>query len=228
MAFSELHQNVADSGENLIYRMREYERSRSAHYQSLTKTEHPQGRSRKGSFSRKKSGRRAPSSPVDDSDCGVIIGGASDGHVFRHNNQRARSLDDMEVDDSESDCSPLQRPSIFLANVPSFSPPPSGVSQEDPDDTGPRMTSPSPPTSLYCNTQLSSPSANSSVVSLAIHTPDGDDQDVSSCPSATDKAITSLNLALANGAGGLNDYSAVLEYHASTDAECYDPGDLWH
>lgn len=206
-AFWELHKSVAENGEGFVQRMRDYERTRS--WQTLDRSR--KGRKRAFNVQLNHSASSLFDTVLlnDNEDVQIVAGedwpGSSDDHFQKH---RQFCTDD-------SRCT-----APFIST--------SLASPADGDS--PMSTS----TSLSC----SSPSSPSSSPSLSldghasvtsIHpSPQSLSGQTTSVPS--EKALSELSLALANGAGGINDYNH-LQNLAGTDSEAVDaggPGELWH
>ncbi|KAF8167963.1 hypothetical protein B0H34DRAFT_39792 [Crassisporium funariophilum] len=99
-AFWELRRSIAENGEGLVHRMREYEHSLSR-YQINLKTKDSEKRGRKRISSRQK--RMAFSDASEQEDNLIWSGSSTNALGTSAHGGRARSLDDMDVDDHEED-----------------------------------------------------------------------------------------------------------------------------
>ena len=257
-AFWELQRSVAESGEGLVSRMRDWESSQTQPSSLLPSSDSHRRRSSSGAplqpqsvWTRKRSlpGQGWPSDSLaeDDSDASddeddiQIISGqpaSLDTSCNRGPPQKKRafSLSVMDVDypvpfdpystpDSSERCSsPVD--THFT-----------GVSEVYSDDEEEGGSSPPALTHAYTN------SASSSLISLPLpppriqlhssHPPSAfsghNTLCVPSTASRTEKAIAALSLALANGAGGLNDYESLRATESKTSAQDESlVGEMWH
>ncbi|KAJ6627133.1 hypothetical protein B0H10DRAFT_1995606 [Mycena sp. CBHHK59/15] len=221
-AFWQLHRSVEENGEGFVQSMRVYESSRS--------------RSRTGVYCKAKEAQRRgrKRSPVanvpikseedsDDDDDVQIFAGEPTNTVFVSNNsrgkQRAFSVGVVEEkshhlpSSTRSDrCSSPgatcdSRSSIYLS-----------------DDDGFHIPAPNPQVSPALSHTFTH-SANSSFVSLNLPPPFASTARLSS--SRSEKAIAALTLAMANGAGGLDDYEALRSLHTFSP-DNYEVGEMWH
>ncbi|KJA29269.1 hypothetical protein HYPSUDRAFT_504833 [Hypholoma sublateritium FD-334 SS-4] len=236
-AFWELRQSISENGEGLVRRMRDYEKSRSrhgAHHQA----KEAEKRERKRFRSKK---RKVLLDTSDASDDDILISsGESANHILRGTFLRTVKdpAEAMVVDSSRSSAhhtrsnyADTQYTTSFPTTDDEYSTPTFGRESGE-------FISQSPSGSM----QSSKPSLShsrgespcSSFVSLPFSSPIMWDEDLSvpssvSGPStASEKAIAALNLALANGAGSINDYSPVNQYEEVFSVENYDHGDLWN
>jgi len=231
-AFWELRQSVAENGEGMVRRMRDYERSRSR-YQAHQKAKEAEKRGRKRLPLR---ARPKPSVSDDASDSSddedVLICSDDTSNSIPHgplSTLRARSFESMDVD--------------LYSTTQQRSPPSSPITQYTPASMSYHSEEEdrslhAPHTTIAEFEEVgSSPSlshspcqsdASSSVLSLALHSPNDLDSTTAALPAnASEKAIAALNLALANGAGSISDYSSIWAYEQRYNAESYDSGDLW-
>ncbi|KII93237.1 hypothetical protein PLICRDRAFT_384194 [Plicaturopsis crispa FD-325 SS-3] len=227
-AFWELRQSIADSGETLVGKMRDYEASRSksgAH--NRARSAPMRGRKRPAPSCR--ASRNGAEGDSEDDDGVQIVDGEPASWSPRK--KRALSLGTMDVsahciDDAElpSDTSATHSDleDDFAASRAmyqfSFAPSPPSASLSFP-------TSDFTPELSYTH------STNSSLSSLPLPPP----RDLArvlgpqTLPDASrsEKALAALSLAMANGAGGLNDYEA-LRAVAPPPTDDYHIGELWH
>ncbi|TCD67033.1 hypothetical protein EIP91_000653 [Steccherinum ochraceum] len=253
-AFWELHRSVAENGEGLVSRMRDWETLQAQSELRLTSESYRRrasgGQQTQSSWTRKRPlpAQSWPSDPTEDDesdeddDIQIVDGdssssGSSPCSREPPRKKRAFSLSVMDIDyptpfnsyttpDSRERCSsPLGTPFVDMATVDS---------DEDEEECN---SSPPALTHAYTN------SANSSLVSLTLPPPhiahnshhpsstatEDSTLDVPSTASRTENAIAALSLALANGAGGLNDYEAlrVTEDKTSELDESL-IGEMWH
>ncbi|KAI0961408.1 hypothetical protein AcV7_000515 [Taiwanofungus camphoratus] len=273
-AFWELRRSVAESGEGLILRMRDWERSRSrssaSPNRSRSREQQPKRRRRSARYSHGHSGGGgySPRPEQDDEDVEIVSteapSGSSHSH-FRsasHSKKRAMSMGTMDIDlpaievhtslftnteGSERCSSPINGSA--------------GISAYSSDDEYGHLecdaVSPlsGPPSAMPTLSHSYTNSTNSSIVSLPLSLsvdqaqepplnasppvtfPNGMQQGrkslhVPSSASRSEKALVALTLAMANGAGGLNDYGALrvadgTSANEPTIDECQ-VGELWH
>ncbi|KAG6836806.1 hypothetical protein H0H93_002828 [Arthromyces matolae] len=198
-AFWELHRSVAESGEGLVRRMRDYENSRSR-ANAYTKAKEAEKRGRKRSLvlsSRKPKHSHFDSDDEDDEEDVQIFAGelprvSLPGYPCPP--KRTMSLDMKDLDEYELSDSPNGRCS---SPIPTWNSNPSIYT--------------------HASTQYASipPILSSTIPPPPRH---------GSSTSRTDKAIAALSLALANGAGGITDYGSVL---ANESWASGDVGELW-
>ena len=222
-AFWELRRSIAENGEGFVRRMRVYEGSRSRQAIHL-KVKEAEKRGRKRLSSEK---RAAIHIPDDDEDIQICSGDSlSKIQKFSICGGRGRSLHATDVDNSQLDspstwhmrsCGQQCSSKLQLEIFPQTK------------DTEPHFPSsivslpPSSPRSLY---EPSSPTSPPSCGSLSLSTDDLSLPLLST--SSCHRVVAALNLALANGAGSLEDYSSLWEYQSRFQTEYYDHGDLWH
>ena len=232
-AFCELQRSVAESGEGLVSRMRDWEESRTSSQPrfSWSLDELPSAdRSRnRPAFSLPSGGPSLNSArPDDDEDDIQIVSGQTHSSFGSPvyplpRKPRAFSMGDMDVDGPENnnymdDGSDRERPSSPLDTAYSA---PSGYASEEES-----------PALSYTFTN----SSNSSLVSLHSHRPLAlgavSSPTTSPSPSGTpsEKAIAALSLVMANGAGGISDYEAVraLEGQFRSTLDESHVGEMWN
>ncbi|OBZ78663.1 hypothetical protein A0H81_00645 [Grifola frondosa] len=265
-AFGELHRSVAESGEGLVQRMRNWEHSR-------VRCAHPERSAADGLYRESRRRRSAYYNPEradivaeameDDDDIVIVSGEASPGSPsfqIRGSSQkkRALSMSIMDVDlpelgvhtapfdESERSSSPIDVSSglsAYSSDDEELCHPTSEVISSLPGVL-------SPPALSHTYTT----STNSSLISLPLslpllqasdshqswspssfpcaHIPGPPPQSVSPCVPSTasrsEKAIAALTLAMANGAGGLNDYEALRLAEGASALDQCDVGELWN
>ncbi|KAL6302202.1 hypothetical protein BKA93DRAFT_827665 [Sparassis latifolia] len=233
-AFGELHRSVADSGEGLVRRMRDWEHSRR-----IPTAIPARRRDARWSY-------YAPVTPDVEDEEVEIVSAAPDMYLHTRSpshKKRAYSLGMMEVDmpDILPPFSPTVGSEGYSSPIDGFS----GISVCSSDDeelfpTDQPFGSSSTPELSHTYTN----SANSSLISLplSLSSPHGpshhpyanrtvdllDPQSVHVPSSASEKAVDALILAMANGAGGVNDYEALRQAEGSSSGEPSDVGELWH
>ncbi|KAF9474463.1 hypothetical protein BDN70DRAFT_936620 [Pholiota conissans] len=242
-AFWELRQSITNNGEGLVRRMREYERSRSR-LQIHHKAKEAEKRGRKRLFPSKKKALVYTSDASDDEDI-LICSAESANHIPRGTffGKRAASLDSMDVDAHHSDWSDTQR---ARNRTPSSSPDtryPTSLPTFESDDVSTLVAEVANRFSISLSeySQESAPSlsyslgelASSSLISLPLLSSTiGQiyplEASPLSQPITSDKALATLTLAFANGAGSISDYSSVCQYQELFQVRSYDNGDLWH
>jgi len=233
-AFWELHRSIAENGEGFVRRMRDYERIRSRQISD------PSGRSRKRvcSSNTTRSSSYMPDSDVSDDDEVQIFAGELSNPTSqpRQPGSWVTSLDGHSPNLWPTEnCHPSR--SGYIPPILSSPSPPTphraGKGRSVPASSNPV----SPP----------SPIPSSSTISLASpHTPlrhlDVDDSSMLSpspspqpspsfgraCFMSPEKIMSDLSLALANGAGSINDYSCIENVPTSQQIDGGDPGELWH
>lgn len=231
-AFEELHRTVTETGEGLIQRMRDYELLRSKsdiHMVSRRGRE----QSSHGMLSQKTLSQRLQLIDADNEEVQILLPQISSPGNFRRK-KRAVSL-------GPGDCSskPFTE-SEWLAS-PALHP---GSTYHSDDEHMSSVGSPS----LACSTTTSrhrrptastpalshtlSNSTNSSLVSLNLPPPIPCDSNRSPRPgpvsTRSEKAIAALTLAMANGAGGVVDYQALLAIQATPSLDNSQVGEMWH
>jgi hypothetical protein len=256
-AFCELRRSVAENGEGLVLRMRDYEDSRSRS-KMYSKAKEAQRRGRK-----QKSLSVRPKKPVDQTDRSdaeedvQIFAGVQSGNksFTASRKQRAQSLGMMDLDSDISGLDGSERCYSPGATCDSFH---STYPSDDEDNQRKGAQFPSSSFSPCMSTAPNiaftpalshtySNSANSSLVSLPLpppvslshpssdpyssmfqFTPRRHSHLVPLSASRSERAIAALTLAMANGAGGLNDYEAIRAIQAPPVLEDCQVGELWH
>lgn len=231
-AFWQLHKSVEESGEGLVRRMREYEHSRArAGAYSKARDAHKRGRKR----SSVQQVTRKVATLVDESDASdddVEIMGGDIPSVFwvggHRLKRRASSMDtDPPHPDTRSQSLPdhgrCPSPSPWTGSSPC-------ISEDEVSNHLPVSTN--TPSSTRTLSQTASDSPNSSIVSLTLsqeHDYACLDTPTPSLPtSRSEKALAALSLAMANGAGSLDDYNSLvmLQQHSALDES--HAGEMWH
>ena len=237
-AFGELRRSVEESGEGLVRRMRDYEttRSRGGVY-SKAKDLTRQGRRRLSPCDRSRRVADAEEGSDDRDEVQIV---AVSGELSSYRDVHKKRTISLGISDPSSfmdlDCSKkLASPDVAGSSDRS------GYASEDdamdfvadgsyPTDTS--MSSPAPALSHSFYT-----STNSSVVSIPSHISGLEDHHITLpshqiCPpptsSRSEKAIAALTLAMANGAGGLNDYDALRALEPISVIDDSQVGELWH
>lgn len=278
-AFWELQRSVAEGGEGLVRRMRDWEnsRSRSSASPPHLRDRDPQRRSWRRSMphghenvcaSAGTDAAAGPSPENDEDDVEIVSGDIASGSAYFHirsasHKRRALSTGTMDVDlpvlpevavhpspvtsaEGSEHCS---SPIVTSAGASAYS--------SDDEDLYPLEAPPRHSGALFTPalTHTYTSSTNSSLVSLPLSRPlfqsndpppftsapftftmdprpDSKSLHLPSSASRSEKAIAALTLAMANGAGGLNDYAALrLAEGASADTPSIDEcqvGELWH
>lgn len=219
--------------------MRDYEKSRSKHG-THRKAKEAEKRERKR-FRSKKAVFIDTSDASDDDDDILISSGESANHILRGTFLRTMKdpSEAMVVDSSwpsahhsrSGSAQNTQYTTSFSTSGDEYYTPAYGTES---GDFISRSPSGSMQSSMPSLSHSRGESPCSSFVSLPFSSPVAGDEDLSgpssiSGPStASEKAIAALNLALANGAGSINDYSPVNQYEEIFSVGNYDHGDLWN
>lgn len=228
-AFGELHRSVAESGEGLVSRMRDWETSHT----TSDHRRHSSGSQPQSHWSRKRSvpiQDWSEDESDEDDDIQIISGESSSPAASPRGpplkKKRAFSLSVMDVDHptayapyltpdgSERGSSPVD--THFMS-----------VSEMDSDEEVDGGSSPPALTHAFTN------SANSSLLSLSLPPPRDrhtEEPPVPLSASRAEKAIAALSLAMASGAGGLNDYETLRtsENKATPALDESLVGEMWH
>ena len=217
-AFWELRRSIAENGEGFVRRMRVYEGSRSRQAIHL-KVKEAEKRGRK----RLSSEKRAAIHISDDDEDIQICSGESSSKIqeFSICGGRGRSLHATNVDNCQLDSPSTWHIRSCLSCGQQCSSNLQDTEQRFPSSIV--SSSPSSPHSLY---EPSSPTSPPSCGPLSLSTDDLPLPLLSATP--CHRVVAALNLALANGAGSLEDYSSLWEYQSRFQTEYYDHGDLWH
>ena len=221
-AFWELRRSIAENGEGFVRRMRVYEGSRSRQAIHL-KVKEAEKRGRK----RLSSEKRAAIHNSDDDDVDIQIhSGDSSSKIQKLSfcGGRGRSLRAMEVDNRQLDSPSTWHMRSCLSCGQQCSSENSPPTQHT-EPHFPSSTVSSPPSSPRSHYEPSSPTSSPSCGQLSLSTDDLPLPLLST--SSCHRVVAALNLALANGAGSLEDYSSLWEYQSRFQTEYYDHGDLW-
>lgn len=237
-AFWELRRSVAESGEGLVRRMRDYEslRSRAGVY-SKAKDSLRQSRKRHSLSTRPKRMMGAGDGSDVEDDVQIFSGNEFDAGGARK--KRALSVGMANSHVPPSQFVDLHRNERRFLPATTFCSGPSAYTSDDEDSMELVNDSPlsmsgvaSSPVAPYSFTT----STSSSVASLSSHSfgiPSSEQHRHSTIPtspssSRSEKAIAALSLALANGAGGINDYEALRAVETAPIVEDTQVGELWH
>ncbi|KAG7450370.1 uncharacterized protein BT62DRAFT_508222 [Guyanagaster necrorhizus] len=241
-AFWELHRSVADNGEGFVRRMRDYEHTRSrADAYSKAKEAHRRGRKRSSLIvsARKPAVLLDGSDADDDDDVQIFSGEVSDVFAGKYSHHhRASSLD------SKGTMFQREGPSrrVPSGNEHCLSSAASSVYASDDDtkfnvtdqftDDGLHHTPPHPFTPALSFTASSNSSSISSLPPLPYPTLELFPHIVSPRPltlpaSRSEKALTALSLAMANGAGSIHDYDALRAVQPVSAIEECQVGEMW-
>lgn len=222
-AFWELRRSIAENGEGLVRRMRVYEGSRSRQAIHL-KVKEAKKRGSKRFFSEKRAATHKSDDDDDDDDIQICSGDSSSKiQNFSFCGGKGRSLRAMDVDNCHLDSSSTWHMGSCLScgqqsNLQSEIFPPSQGTETHFSSS---IVS-SAPHSLY---EPSSPTSSPSCGPLSLSTDDLPLPLLST--TSSQRVVAALSLALANGAGSLEDYSSLWEYQNQFQTEYYDHGDLW-
>jgi hypothetical protein len=246
-AFWELRKSVAENGEGLVRRMRDYEssRSRGAIY-SKAKDSLRRGRKRHSISLRPRRVINTGDGTNEEDGVEIFAGDAGSSEVDDYGNTRKKRAFSLGMADSGVHASPfmdLEGSERCSSPGATFLSVPSAYNSDDesmdlfsdsPLSTSVVASSPGAPALSYSFTN----STNSSFVSLpptffGVHSKSSPPRhhsliDTSPLSSRSEKAIAALSLAMANGAGGLNDYSALQTMEIPQIIEDSQVGELWH
>ena len=235
-AFGELHRTVAESGEGFIQRMRDYELSRSNSDVHLKVAKYSKGgckHSSHGVLSQKTLSHQyqLDNGEDEDDEVQILLPQMSFQASSRHK-KRVVSL------------GPGDFPSPFTRGerCPSPAPCSSSICHSDDESHFSSVRSPTLGHSLFSSphelptsstpalSHTPSNSTNSSLVSLVLPplTPHTSDQPSLGLSTRSEKAIAALTLAMANGAGDLNDYQALLAIQTTPAIDNSQVGEMWH
>jgi hypothetical protein len=221
-AFWELRRSIAENGEGFVRRMRVYEGSRSRQAIHL-KVKEAEKRGRK----RLSSEKRAAIHNSDDDEDIQICSGDSSSKIQKSSfcGGRGRSLHAMDVDNCQLDSPSTWHMKSYLSCGQQCS---SNLQLEilDSEPHFPSSIASSPPSSPRSLYEPSSPTSPPSCGPLSLSTDDLPLPLLST--TSCHGVVAALNLALANGAGSLEDYSSLWEYQSRFQTDYYDHGDLWH
>jgi hypothetical protein len=243
-AFRDLRQSIAKNGEGFIRRMREYERARFKP-QNHQKAKDAEKRGRKRlPLRNKKSLARSLSSDASDDDEILICSGESSNHILRStfSGHRLHTPDAMEIDlewpskshgphneDSNRITSPKDTQSTMKCPETRPVDDDTTSSQDEQLFSDPIDSCLSEPTPSLSTSSCGSPQSSVFSLPLLPSTLSEDESSSSTLSSfGSDKILAAVNLALANGAGSINDYSSLWEHGDHHESQSYDSGDLWH
>ncbi|KAI0079564.1 hypothetical protein K474DRAFT_1658912 [Panus rudis PR-1116 ss-1] len=219
-AFYELRRSVAESGEGLVTRMREWESARSS-------SPSPSENSSRGTKRIMTQSEPGWTSAEDTDDDDIVI--VDSRSVSEHSSwgpprkKRALSLDDMEIDQASVESS-LHNTERLPAHTP--------LSRERNVAQASLLMTPA-----LTNTNTASPRSSTSSLSLppthhasSANLSGSSTASLGSPATRSEKAIAALTLALANGACGLNDYSSLLQFQEDPPQAVDEShvGDMWH
>jgi len=243
-----------ESGEGLVRRMRDYEgsRSRSSVY-ARAKEARRRGRKRKSLSTRPRELVDHTDGSDAEDDVQIFAGEQSGVQLFASSRkQRTQSSGMMDLD---SDISGVEGSECCSSPGATCDSAHSTYPSDDEDNQLKGAQFPSSSFSPYISTAAFTPalshtysnSANSSLVSLPLPPPISlpyppsniyspmlqftsleHSQPVSLSASRSERAIAALTLAMANGAGGLNDYEALRAIQAAPALDECQVGELWH
>lgn len=243
-AFGELRRSIVEGGEGLVRRMQAWEDSRSTRHVPI-RTRSSRGRGAKSSPPIYDTDPEDALMDDEDEDDIQIVSADASFNLCKHRlapHKRISSLGVMDVDSSEAD-TPIRAPMSTESSEYCSSPITIYSSDDeepavlDFDVTSSRSGASHTPALSHTYTN----SSNSSFVSLPLPPPAQslDAQfpssfaactpiNVPSFASRSEKAIAALALAMANGAGGLNDYTALRGTETNKSSDLCQVGELWH
>ncbi|KAJ7630732.1 hypothetical protein FB45DRAFT_1151654 [Roridomyces roridus] len=198
-AFFQLQQTVADNGDSFVKSMRVYE-SRRLRSTVHMKVKEAQRRGRRSSLAHPSRSDAQHDSDESDDDVQIFAG---ENIFIGRGKQRSSSVGLVQTKPHHS---PSERSSSPGGTTTCDSSP--SLYLSDDDSMAPTL----------------SHSANSSIVSLAL--PPASAAQIPS--SRSEKALAALTLAMANGAGGLDDYEALRSLHTFSPLDSCQVGDMWH
>jgi hypothetical protein len=241
-AFWELRRSVAESGEGLVRRMRDYESSRSrAGVYSKAKDSLRRGRKRHSLSTRPRRTMDVGDGSDAEDDIQIFSGNEGDAGSARKKRALSVGMADshappkspfMDLHHNERCFSPATTfgsgPSAYTSDDEDFM----DLVNDSPLSMSAMASSPAPPALSHSFTT----SDSSSVISLSSHffgtpslgQPHHPTIPTSPSSSRSEKAIAALSLALANGAGGINDYEALRAVETAPIVEDTQVGELWH
>jgi hypothetical protein len=225
-AFWELRRSVIENGEGLIRRMRDYELSR-LHHQVCQKAKERKKRGRKSTLSSRCKTRPNVFEASDEDDVLICSEDTSNGLSWWSPLAGTRSLDSMDVDgqdqlgrrDSRSMPGADYSQAQFYYDMGMSFTRNSFETEEAKVDLESRLSYP----------DSASPTPSSSSISLLLP-PSLSMTSEELLPlqtSSSEKALLELNVAFANGACSITDYSPVWRYQQQFNTDEHDNGDLW-
>jgi hypothetical protein len=222
-AFWQLQRSIEENGDGFVKSMRVYETRRSRSSVIALKVKEAQREAQRRG--RRRSPVHTPitnapdDSEEDDDDVQIFAGEPANTSFASRGKQRAFSVGVVEEKPHHS--------SVFNRSDRCSSPGATCDSSSSiylSDDDGFHIPAPNTQVSPALSHTLSH-SANSSVVSLNLPPPFA--PTAVSASSRSEKAIAALTLAMANGAGGLDDYEALRSLHTFSPDNCQ-VGEMWH
>ncbi|KAH9946801.1 hypothetical protein B0H21DRAFT_383352 [Amylocystis lapponica] len=265
-AFWELHRSVAESGEGLVQRMRDWETSRSGRagsgrFHGGARYGHrPRGRSTRYSHSTINDAEAVEIPGPDEDDVEIVSNNSTSGSSHFHirspsYKKRALSLGMMDVDSPGIDMHPpyaeAEDSERCSSPIDAFSGPSVCSDDEELSHVDSDGIPYSGPIFTPALSQALTSSANSSLISLPLSLPLPSPDDTQQIPlasgfilmpqsvpsghvplvstaSRSEKAVAALTLAIANGAGGLNDYEALRTAEGVSAFDECQVGEMWH
>lgn len=242
-AFWQLHRSVAENGEGLVRRMRDYEHSRSR-AETYSKVKDAQKRGLKRSSLNVPARKSSLTDESDEDDDIQIFSGDVPDIFFPRSlrpQKRALSLDIMDEAPERFDLRSHSIPGNERCSSPGAS---SSSMYASDDEQQSHILSPtsasfsSTPSYTPALSHTASESSNSSLVSLPLsppmsifpsHAPLMIPHTPSSPPSSrSEKALAAISLAMANGAGSIHDYASLSSLHQNPLLDNCDVGEMWH
>ncbi|KAJ6574901.1 hypothetical protein B0H19DRAFT_1126267 [Mycena capillaripes] len=217
-AFWQLQRSVEENGEGFVQSMRVYETRRSRSSAIALKVKEAQRRGRRRSPVRTPV-TSVPDDSDDEDDVQIFAGEPANSNFINRGKQRAFSVGVVEEKP--------HHPSIFHRSDRCSSPSATCDSRSSmylSDDDGFHIPAPNIELSPALSHTLTH-SGNSSLTSLTLPPPFA--PKAVSASSRSEKAIAALSLAMANGAGGLDDYEALRSLHTLSPDNCQ-VGEMWH
>lgn len=241
-AFWELRKSIEENGEGLVRRMRDFENSRTrGGVYSKAKDSLKRGRKRHSISSRPK---RMLISGVnsDEEDDVQIVAGNEPPEACDHRIARKKRAISLGMADSNPRTSAIIEPdrnegcswsgTTFNSSHSTYTS--DDESMDLVDDSPLSMSGLASPPAASTMPSSFTTSANSSPISISTHLFGGvptpsppQHRSTSLAASRSEKALAALTLAMANGAGGLNDYEAVRALEAPV-IDNSQVGELWH
>lgn len=225
-AFSDLQRSVEETGEGFVNRMRDWESVRES-------ADSGRGRKRPQSMMSRQKSNMACSDKEDD--VFILAGGSPRGDDIQPwgspRRKRAASVGMMDLDPSPTETQGID---IFPPSADNWGSA-SVSATSDGDNDSVLASSITSTTANHAPSPMSwSHSSESSACPFfpSPTTPSLDDFGIPQytanlTSSRSDKAVAALTLALANGAGGLNDYEPLLDAQEDSSIIDYEVGELW-